>query len=533
MAVSVSFFGAARTVTGSCMLLTTDRANLLVDCGMFQGNKTLKALNYENFPFSPSSIDAVLLTHAHIDHSGLLPKLIREGFSGSIYATRGTRELCSALLPDAGHIQEFEVEILNRRNRRRGKAPVTPIYTKADGVATLHAFRSVAYREWCGPASGVRARFWNAGHILGSASVEIEFEQQGPAGHPLRLLISGDIGPKEKALQDPAEAPSGLDYVFCESTYGDVDRASISATERRARLAAEVRDAINDEAPLLVPAFAVERTQELLVDLVLLMQSGEIPTAPIFIDSPLATRATEIFIRNAHDLDRRIDVARILQSPLLRFTETEDESRSIRYVSGFKIIMAGSGMCDAGRIRDHLKRWLWQQKATLLLTGYQAPGTLGRILQDGASSVRIQGDEVSVRARIRWTDDYSGHADCGELAGWITARQPIALGLFLTHGEEPAIGGLGDRVRGAVPGADSIIRPVLDDVYDLTPTGARARTPQPPKRIMPDVVSRMDWHNERSRLFLEISARLDAATDDQERSAILQGLRRSIGEPAR
>jgi metallo-beta-lactamase family protein len=188
-------------------------------------------------------------------------------------------------------------------------------------------------------------------------------------------------------------------------------------------------------------------------------------------------------------------------------------------------------MCDAGRIRDHLKRWLWQRKATILLTGYQAPGTLGRILQNGAPSVRIQGDEVSVRARIRWTDDYSGHADCGELAGWITARQPIALGLFLTHGEEPAIGGLGDRIRGAMPGANGIIRPMLDDVYDLTPAGARARTPQPPKRIAPDLISRMDWHNERSRLFLEISARLDAAADDQERSAILQRLRHSIDAP--
>ena len=235
MAVSVSFFGAARTVTGSCTLLTTDRANLLVDCGMFQGNKTLKALNYENFPFSPSSIDAVLLTHAHIDHSGLLPKLQFVKASRDRSMPRGVHGSCvRPFYRTPGHIQEFEVEILNRRDGRRGKAPVTPIYTKADGVAALHAFRSVAYREWCGPASGVRARFWNAGHILGSASVEIEFERQGPVGRALRLLILGDIGPKEKALQDPAEAPSGLRLFFCKSTYRDVDRAPISAAERRA-----------------------------------------------------------------------------------------------------------------------------------------------------------------------------------------------------------------------------------------------------------------------------------------------------------
>jgi metallo-beta-lactamase family protein len=208
------------------MLLTTDRVRLLVDCGMFQGSKTLKALNYQAFPFAADRIDAVLLTHAHIDHSGLIPKLIREGFVGPIYATRGTRELCSALLPDAGHIQEFEVEILNRRNSRHGKPTVTPIYTKADGVAALHAFRSVGYRDWCSPAPGVRARFWNAGHILGSASVEIELEHQGPAGRSLRLLVSGDIGPQEKALQEPPEAPEAL-------TTSSARRPMATLTERQ------------------------------------------------------------------------------------------------------------------------------------------------------------------------------------------------------------------------------------------------------------------------------------------------------------
>jgi metallo-beta-lactamase family protein len=510
------------------MLLATDRTRLLVDCGMFQGTKTLEALNYQDFPFLPSTIDAVLLTHAHIDHSGLLPKLIRAGFTGQIYATRGTKDLCSALLPDAGHIQEFEVEVLNRRNLRHGKPPVTPIYTKADGVGSLRAFRTVDYHTWCNPMLGVRARFWNAGYILGSASVEIEFDQQGVGGRPLRLLVSGDLGPREKALQEPPEAPNHLDYVFCEATYGDVDRQPKSAADRRAHLAAEVRDALNDEAPLLIPAFAVERTQELLIDLVSLMGLGDIPTVPIYIDSPLAMRATEIFIRDARDLDREVDVARILRSPLLRYTETEDESRAINHVTGFKIILAGSGMCDAGRIRHHLKRWLWKRNATVLLTGYQAPGTLGRILQDGARSVRIQGDEVTVRARIGWIDDYSGHADCGELAGWIAARQPIACGLFLAHGEGPAISGLAARVAGSIPKVNSIIQPVLDDIYDLGPDGARARVPQPPKRIDPELIGHMDWHNERSQLLLDISARLDAAADDHARSEIVRRLRHTI-----
>ena len=528
MSVSVSFFGAARTVTGSCIAIDTGEARVLVACGMLQGSKTLKALNYQPFPFAPSKIDAVLLTHAHIDHSGLIPKLIGAGFTGPVYATHGTRELCSALLPDAGHIQEFEVEILNRRNMRHGKPTVTPIYTKADGVAALQAFRPVGYHQWCEPAAGLRARFWNAGHILGSASIELEIASRDTGEAPLRLLFSGDVGPQEKALERPPEAPAGIDYLFCESTYGDVVRPKISAADRAARLASHIHDALNDEAPLLIPAFAVERTQELLVDLVQLMQSGDVPTAPIYIDSPLATRATEVFVRNAGDLDRTVDVARILRSPLLRFTETEDESRQIDRVGGFKIILAGSGMCDAGRIRHHLRRWLWQRKATILLTGDQAPGTLGRILMDGTDSVRIQGDEVRVRARIAWTDDYSGHADCDELAHWIAARAPIRRGLFLTHGEERAIADLARRV-GSLPQADAtVIRPLLDDVYDLTPAGARVRTPAPARRLAPELVGRMDWHNERSRLLLDISARLEAAPDDAARAEIVQRLRRAI-----
>lgn len=530
MSVSVSFFGAARTVTGSCMLLDTGQARILVDCGMFQGSKTLKTLNYQPFPFPPAGIDAVLLSHAHIDHSGLIPKLIRGGFTGQVYATRGTRELCSALLPDAGHIQEFEVEILNRRNRRHGRPEVTPIYTKADGVAALRNFHAVAYQSWCSPAPGVRARFWNAGHILGSASVEVELARAG-GGAPLRLLFSGDVGPQEKSLQTPPEAPAGLDYLFCESTYGDTDRQPVTAEERLARLAAHIHDALNDEAPLLIPAFAVERTQELLVDLVRLMQAGDVPTAPIFIDSPLATRATEVFIHNARDLDPDLDVAALLRSPLLRFTETEAESRAIHRVRGFKIVLAGSGMCDAGRIRHHLKRWLWQRKATILLTGYQASGTLGRILRDGADSVRIQGSEVRVRARIAWTDDYSGHADRGELAAWIAARAPVRGGVFLTHGEELAISGLAARLADTDLPTDTVIRPQIDDVYELGPDGARLRSPQRARRIAPELVGRMDWHNERSRLLLDLSARLEAAPDDTERLAILRRLRQAI-EPA-
>lgn len=528
MTVSVSIFGAANTVTGSCLLFATDSARVLVDCGMFQGSKTLKTLNYGPFPFDPATIDAVLLTHAHIDHSGLLPKLINSGFLGAVHATRGTTDLCSVLLPDAGNIQETEVTILNRRNMRRGRAPVTPIYTRADGAAAQEAFLVAPFQEWIEPASGVRARFWNAGHILGSASVELEFARQGVSGAPLRILVSGDIGPRHKALRQSQEAPSGLDYVFCESTYGDVDRPSGTMERRRDHLAEEIRDAVQADGALLIPTFAVERTQELLLDLVALMEKGEVPPAPIYLDSPLAIRATKVFASNAATIENGDDLVHALRSSLLRFTETGDESRAIGNTSGFRIILAGSGMCDAGRIRFHLKQWLWKRSATVLLIGYQAPGTLGRILKEGATEVRIHGDEVSVRASIRVMDEYSGHADCGELAGWIAARQPIAHSVFLLHGEQPALRGLASRIAGMVPGEQGIVIPLLDDTYDLTPSGPRPRLPPPVRRLAPELVAREDWHNERSRFILDLAAQLDAERDDQARNALIQRLRRVL-----
>jgi metallo-beta-lactamase family protein len=522
MTVTVSIHGAAGTVTGSCLHFHTAGGNFLVDCGMFQGPKSLKALNYREFPFSPGKLDAVLLTHAHIDHSGLIPKLVRAGFSGAIHATRGTIDLCDAMLRDAGHIQEMEVESLNRRNARRGRPAVTPIYTAADAAVAMRGFRQVEYDAWFEPVPGVRARYWNAGHILGSASIELAIDGEGKGGEPLKILLSGDVGPGNKALQRPAEGPAGLDYVFCESTYGGTDRPPITPEQRRARLAAMVREAATPDGVLLMPAFAVERTQELLADLVRLMESGEIPAAPIFVDSPLAIRATRIFMRAGAALSPDADLSGLLHSTHLRATETAEESRAIEEFPGFKIVLAGSGMCDAGRIRHHLRHWLWRPRATVLLTGFQAQGTLGRLLQDGASDVRIQGDEVTVRARIRWTDDYSGHADAPELAEWIAARQPIAAGLFLVHGEEAALAAFAGRVAAHHP-----LRPALDASYTLTASGAREMRDGLP-RLAPGLVGRLDWHNARSRLILDISARLDAARDDAEREKILGRLRQSL-----
>jgi metallo-beta-lactamase family protein len=530
MTVNVRFCGAAHTVTGSCYLFQTRSGSFLVDCGLFQGQKTLKELNYGAFPFDPAAIDVVLLTHAHIDHSGLLPKLVRAGFKGRILATRGTIDLCSYMLPDAGSIQESEVATLNRRNAARRRAEVSPIYTQADAIASLQSFQPVEYETWIDVLPNIRARYWNAGHILGSASIELEFAGEGASGQALRVLASGDIGPDAKLLQPDPEAPAGFDYLISESTYGDRMREPITPQQRRERLAGEVRDAAAANGALLIPAFAVERTQEMIIDLVGLMERGEIPTAPIFLDSPLAIRATEVFRKHAASLDHDVEAGRLLNSPHLRFTETVDESKAIAKLSGFHIIIAASGMCDAGRIRHHLKQWLWNSRATVLLTGFQANGTLGRFLLDGAKAVRIQGDEIKVAARIRMIDDYSGHADASELARWIAARRPVQRGVFLVHGEESAIAALAERIMKRIIPAAMLFQPVLDDVYELSTAVPTLIEDPRRRRLTPQAVTHLDWHNEMSKLILDINDRIDAAADERARAVIIRRLRRSLDE---
>jgi metallo-beta-lactamase family protein len=530
MSVTLRFCGAAHTVTGSCHLFETPAGRLLVDCGLFQGPKTLKELNYGAFPFAPADIHMVLLTHAHIDHSGLLPKLVRGGFRGRIWATRGTIDLCSYMLPDSGSIQESEVAALNRRNAARGRREVTPIYTQADAIAALNAFQSIDYESWCAPMPGVRARYWNAGHLLGSASIEIEIAGAGKDGKPLRVLASGDIGPDAKLLEPNPEAPTGLDYVLCESTYGDEDRPPVTRESRRERLAAEVRAAHAAGGALLIPAFAVERTQELIVDLVDLMERGDIPAGPVFLDSPLAIHATDVFRQHTESLESDVNVDRLLNSPHLHCTETVEESKAIARLTGFHIIVAASGMCDAGRIRHHLKRWLWQRNATVLFVGFQAHGTLGRFLVDGVKAVRIQGEPVAVAARIRRLDEYSGHADGPELARWIASRRPIERGVFLVHGEEPALAGLAERIAERTVPAAKVFTPLLDDIYELTTAAPTPIDGTRRRRLAPEAVTNLDWHNDMSKLILDINDAVDAAADDRGRGVIIRKLRRALEE---
>jgi metallo-beta-lactamase family protein len=535
MAVTLTFHGAAGTVTGSHYLLETPAARIAVDCGMFQGPKTLKELNYQPLPSDPARIDAVVQTHAHTDHSGMLPKLVKSGFRGPIFATAGTRDLLEWMLPDSASIQESEVERLNRENLRRGRPEVQPVYTVEDAQATMNQIRPVEYETWQPVAKGIRGRWWNAGHILGSASIELEVETGGPDRQRLGILFSGDIGPQEGALQLSPRAPQSMDYVLCESTYGNRERPHLDDDQRRDVLAREVTQALANGGNLLVPAFAIERSQELIGDLVYLMARGRLPKAPIYLDSPLAIHATEVFERHLEVLDDvDAQAGSPFRAPNVHFVQTVEQSRALNRITGGAIIVASSGMCDAGRIRHHLRHQLWRPQTTVLLIGYQAPGTLGHLLQDGVDEVRIMGDDIRVKAKIKKLEIYSGHADRADLLAWVKARLPIQRGLFLIHGETSALAGMRENVLTLGLDPAKVIVPDLDQRYQLDrAAGALAMggTPRLEPARSEQTKQGWDWHNELSALALELRRSLDEAASDKARMAVLKDMRRVLEKP--
>ena len=526
MTIKLTFHGAARTVTGSCYLLEAAGSRLLVDCGMFQGAKTITELNYRSFPFDPRSITALILTHAHIDHTGLVPKLVKHGFSRTIHATPGTIDLCSIMLPDSGFIQETEVKQLNERNRKKGLPEVEPIYGLEDAMAAVQLMRPVDYEKWFEPAPGIRMRYWNAGHLLGSTSIETEITRDGKP--PLRLLFSGDIGPDGKMLERDPEAPVGWDFVVCESTYGTKDRFERSPEKRRDILAEIVREAHARNGVMLIPSFAVERTQEVVTDLVALMDKGKVPKATIFIDSPLASKATAIFRKHAGELENGMELARAFASPLVKSTESVEDSKALNRFGGFHIVISASGMAEAGRIRHHLRNRLWQKSTTVLLVGFQAKGSLGSLLEEGVKRVKIMGDEINVAATIRKLDDYSGHADGPELVAWLTERLPIRKSVFLTHGEEEPQIGLAEAIRGKIVPDDCIIRPRLDDVYDLSGEACALIAEETHPRMDPNAVSTLDWNNDLQSLILDIGDQLKTIADQKGKAALVRRLRRAL-----
>ncbi len=435
----LDFLGAARTVTGSCYLLETQDRKYLIDCGMFQGAKRIRELNYEGFPFHPGQVDCVLLTHAHIDHCGLLPKLCKEGFTGTVYATKVTCELARIMLPDSAHIQESDAEISNRKGQRRGDIPIQALYTVDDAWAALEHFSPVPYGQRIFISENVEVVFRDAGHIIGSAILEVYVTENGET---TKLVFSGDLGqPNQPIIKDPTLI-NGADYLIVESTYGDRVH---QIYDKETPLLEIVQDTMDRGGNLIIPSFAVGRTQTLLYYFYKLWQEGRLDEdIPIIVDSPLAIAATRIFMQNTQEFDdNAIQLLQkhggIPQFPQLHVCETAAESRALNSEQSSAVILSASGMADAGRILHHLKHNLWRPESAVLFVGYQAEGSMGRRLVDGIKRVRIMGEEVVVRAKIQMMDGFSAHADINQLTDWIShVQEPSPAQVFIVHGESPA-----------------------------------------------------------------------------------------------
>ena len=439
--MKVSFLGAAKTVTGSCYYIETKTCRFLVDCGMFQGHSKEEALNQEPFPFNPGELDFMLLTHAHIDHSGRIPKLFKEGFHGEVIATKATSELCAIMLPDSGHIQEFENEWVNRKNKRSGLPLVEPLYTYQDAVDCTKLFRSVRYGEVIKPAEGIKVRFNDAGHILGSSIIELWAEENG---EQTKLVFSGDLGNMNMPILRDPEAIESADYLFIESTYGN--RLHAEVKNKVDKFLEVINSTVEKGGNVIIPSFAVGRTQEVIYELHKQREKygdkmKKLFNIPVYIDSPLAVSATQVFRNNLDCFDEEARTyiengENPLDFPGLKFTTSLDESKALNERKDSMIIISASGMCDAGRIKHHLKHNLWKKESSVMFVGYQAEGTLGRRLVDGAKRVKIFGEDITVNARIEMIEGFSGHADRDGLINWIGRFNRKPSKIFIVHGEE-------------------------------------------------------------------------------------------------
>ncbi len=433
--VRLSFYGATQTVTGSRYLVTCGQRRVLVDCGLFQGYKHLRLKNWGRLPFAIDSVDAVLLTHAHLDHSGYLPLFVRSGFKGPIYATAATRELCGILLPDSGHLQEEQAQFANRHGFSK-HTPALPLYTQKDAIACLKRFRTVAFDEPFEPAPGVTARLSHAGHLLGAASVRMQCDGTS-------VLFSGDVGRPNDLLMRPPAAPARADYVVIESTYGD--RAH-PADDPLPELREVIRRTHQRGGIVLIPTFAVGRAQLLLWLIARLKSAGDIPDLPVYLDSPMAIDATEMLGRYAaeHRLcaDDTGAIGRV--AALIR---TAEESKGLDRIREPAIILAASGMATGGRVVHHLKVFSGDERNTILFSGFQAGGTRGASMVAGARTVRIHGESVVVRAEVAQLQSASAHADADELIAWLRQLPAAPRQVFVTHGEPLASDALRQRIE--------------------------------------------------------------------------------------
>jgi metallo-beta-lactamase family protein len=445
--MKIRFLGADKIVTGSCHMLEVNGKKILLDCGMFQGSKLIRDLNRREFDFNPGEIDAVVLSHAHVDHSGLLPKLVKEGYKGPIYCTHVTKELCEILLPDCGHIQEQDAEIATRKGLRAGRTEVKPLYTVDDAYLALKQFVTYDYDENVEILPGVTIRFRVAGHILGSALVNVMINENGKE---TKIIFTGDIGqPNVPILDDPYQI-SGADFIITESTYGN---RLHEIGDREKELLDIMKEALARGGNVIIPAFAVGRTQVMLYYFQKLMSSGQLPTVPIMVDSPMAIKATQVMLVNPDEYDEEAKTifqrqgGKLINMKNVHYTETAQESRAINEMPSPMIIISASGMADAGRVLHHLKHNLWRKDSSVIFAGYQAEGSLGRRLIDGARKVKIMGEDIVVGAKIYNMTGFSAHADRDQMLKLYKGMKKKPKAFFVVHGEYDATRSFADTLR--------------------------------------------------------------------------------------
>jgi metallo-beta-lactamase family protein len=437
MAIELAFLGAARNVTGSAYLVEANGARVLVDCGLYQ-ERELRARNWQPFPVTPESIDAVILTHAHLDHCGLVPKLVRDGFAGAIHCTAVTAEIARIVLLDSAKIQEEDAAYKSRRHRKEGRKvrfPEVPLYTARDAETVFNRFSGCAYEEPVPVAKGMEARFHDAGHILGSSAVELAVSQDGRAR---TLVFSGDVGRWDRPIIEDPTLIERADYITVESTYGD--RVHKGKRDTDDRLVEVIRHACDKGGNIVIPSFAIERSQELLYRLNELLIEGRIPELAVFLDSPMAASVTKVFEAHPELFDKEMtELVNNKMSPFhfsgLKMVGSTSESKALNRLRGTSIIIAGSGMCTGGRVKHHLVNNISRPQNTVLFVGYQASGTLGRRILEGEKVVRILGQDRKVRARVERINGFSAHADREELLRWLSGFKSEPRRLFVTHGE--------------------------------------------------------------------------------------------------
>lgn len=444
--MKITFLGATKIVTGSNFLVEAAGKKFLVDCGLYQGKAELEEQNYREFDYNPAEIDFMLLTHAHIDHSGRIPKLYNDGFKGPIYAHKATCDLCQIMLPDSGHIQEMEAEWKNKKRIRKGQPTRGPLYTAEDALKCMEIFVPVKYDEIIQVSENIYVRFNDAGHMLGSSTIEIWAKEDGKE---TKAVFSGDLGNNDIPLLSEPTMIDNCDYLVMESTYGS--RLHIRNDQKAELFLKIVSETIDNGGTVVIPSFAVGRTQEILYEInkikenrhdeEFLREYRTLMKVPVYVDSPLAISATQVFKENMDLFEDEVkeEMERgnnPLEFPGLKFTQTADESKALNESDEPSIIISASGMCDVGRIKHHLKHNIWNPKSTILFVGYQAPGTLGYEIVNGAKKVTIFGEEFAVNARIEYIEGYSGHADQEGLMNFVYSFYNKPKHIFLVHGEE-------------------------------------------------------------------------------------------------